>query len=299
MADYWTKSENLARLVCRPALPSDTRDVMEFTKKIWEGGDYVPIVWDMWLKDTHGLLAVAEFGGRVVGISKLSRLSPEDWWMEGLRVDPEFEGRGIASRLHKYMMDTWRRIGGGSLRLVTSSKREVIHHLCWKTGFRKTCEFSAYGAQALEDNEDNFTQVAESDIDQAFELSLTNPVLKQFCGLMDQYWSWGKPQKSIIVEAFERGHAWWWRDRGGLLLYWEDRHNDEEEKYLKIQALACPLEDLAACLQDVRRLTHRLGFPKVEWTASTHQDLTAALQGAGFENLWESTLYLFELEKQS
>jgi GNAT superfamily N-acetyltransferase len=299
MTDINMKPENLARLVCRPALPMDTRDVMEFTKKIWDGDDYIPMVWDMWLKDEDGLLAAAEKGGRVIGVSKLSKLSAEDWWMEGLRVDPEFERRGIASHLHKYMMETWSRIGGGALRLVTSSKREAVHHLCRKTGFRKTCEFSAYGAPALLESGDKFELVAESEIDQAFELIRNSPVLELSCGLVDQYWSWGKPQRSIIVEALERGLAWWWNDRRGLLLYWEDRHKDQDERYIKLQALACPLEDLVACLQDIRRLCHRLGIPKVEWTASTHEDLTAALLSSGFENLWESTLYLFELDHTS
>ena len=57
------------RLVCRPSLPSDTADVLAFTKRIWEGRDYIHLVWDEWLADPRGLLVSAQFGPRVVGIA--------------------------------------------------------------------------------------------------------------------------------------------------------------------------------------------------------------------------------------
>jgi len=88
---------------CRPALPSDTADVLELTSTIWEGQDNIPEVWENWLSDSTGLLAVAEYQGRVLGLSKLTRLSESDWWLDGLRVHPDFEGRGVASSMHDFL----------------------------------------------------------------------------------------------------------------------------------------------------------------------------------------------------
>jgi GNAT superfamily N-acetyltransferase len=292
MTAYWTNPQNLRQVVCRPALPLDTTDVMEFTKKIWEGDDYIPYVWEKWLNDSDGLMAVAEFGGRAVGMSKLTRLSPADWWMEGLRVDPEYEGRGIASRLHRYMLETWVRTGGGVLRLVTSSKREAVHHLCNKAGFSKPCEFAAYSAPAIRDNDPDFVPVNEKEVDQALAALKSSPVLPLFCGLIDLYWSWSRPHSWMIAESIQRGHAWWWKGSRGLSFFWED--DDEEEKYLKIQGIACPLESLKECLQDCRRLAGKLGYHKVEWIASTHGDIISPLEAAGFVNKWDMTLFLFE-----
>ena len=45
-------------VACRPARQSDTVDVMELTRTIWEGEDYVPQVWASWLADRRGRLAV-------------------------------------------------------------------------------------------------------------------------------------------------------------------------------------------------------------------------------------------------
>jgi len=68
--------------------------VLELTRTIWEGDDYVPHVWGEWLADPQGLLAVAEHQGRVLGLGKLTRLSEDDWWLEGLRTHPNTKGGG-------------------------------------------------------------------------------------------------------------------------------------------------------------------------------------------------------------
>src|SRR5690242_14867206 len=59
------------QVVCRPALPSDAPAVLEFTKFIWGGHDYIKYVWDDWLADPHGILAVAEYAGRAVALGKV------------------------------------------------------------------------------------------------------------------------------------------------------------------------------------------------------------------------------------
>jgi len=46
----------------------------------------------------------------VIGLSKLSRLSEQDWWLQGLRVHPEFEGRGVASQLNEALMQVWQAL---------------------------------------------------------------------------------------------------------------------------------------------------------------------------------------------
>jgi len=131
-------------LVCRPALPSDTADVLEFTKFIWDGHDYIEYVWKDWLDDPEGLLATAQYGPHAVGIAKVTHLSPGQWWLEGLRVNPNFQGLKIGSHLHEYMDRWWLRRGDGAIRLMTSSERLQVHHLCERTGYTKLGEVAGY-----------------------------------------------------------------------------------------------------------------------------------------------------------
>jgi GNAT superfamily N-acetyltransferase len=85
---------------------------LAFTKRIWEGRDYIHLVWDEWLADPRGVLVSAQFGARLVGIAKITPVFPGQWWLHGLRVDPDYQGRKIASHLHEYM-DDWCRSATG------------------------------------------------------------------------------------------------------------------------------------------------------------------------------------------
>jgi GNAT superfamily N-acetyltransferase len=122
-----TQTFTSPQVVCRPALPRDTADVIEFCKGIWDGQDYIQDVWDAWLADDRGALITAEYGGRAVGISKISHVSQGQWWLEGFRVDPKLQGLRIGSHLHEYVNQWWLEHGDGYVRLMTSSQRVKVH----------------------------------------------------------------------------------------------------------------------------------------------------------------------------
>ena len=292
------KPESWFRVVCRPALPKDTPDVIELSSTIWEGHDYVPKVWDEWLIDPLGLLAVAEFGGRVVGLVKLTRQDAEEWWLEGLRVHPKYEGRRIASRLHDYLLDYWQRNCNGVLRLATASNRLQVQHLCERTGFRKIVELTLFGTPALKnggeaDLEDRFRLLQTEEISKALEFAYQSPALEWTMGLMNLGWQWATPSGSNIGAAIQRKRAWWWRGEQGLLFLAEDPES-EEEVVPFIQSLACSADVTGELLLDCRRLVYTLGYTKVVWAVPLNLELQAILQGAGFQREWELSLYIYE-----
>src|SRR6187399_197947 len=137
------------QVLCRPAIEADQADVTEFCKGIWEGEDYVPQVWERWFHDPDGLLAVAEFEGHAIGCSKISRLSKGQWWLEGFRVDPQYQGMKVGSHLHQYVTGWWLENGDGTLRLMTDGQNFVMHHLCAKTGYIKAGEVCGYRATSI------------------------------------------------------------------------------------------------------------------------------------------------------
>jgi GNAT superfamily N-acetyltransferase len=285
------------RLVCRPALPKDTPDVLELTRTIWEGHDYVPAVWEEWLRDTEGLLAVAEYGGRVVGLVKLTRLSPGEWWLEGLRVHPEYEGRGIASHLHDYLMDYWTHKEGGVLRLVTASFRKSVHHLCERTGFLNTGEYTVFAAGGSDSQAGMFTLLQPDEAGRAFDFVLGEQWPSMPAGLMDLGWQWAWPSLERLADSIARGNAWWWGRAAGerdALLVARQGEDDEAGKALIVSLLACPAEDLVPCLGDYRCLAGSLGQKRAAWFAPLGAGLEPALLAAGFQREWEDSLYVFE-----
>ena len=291
------KPEDLYTVVCRPALPKDTPDVIALTKTIWEGHDYVPIVWQDWLTDPEGLLAVAEYGGRAVGVVKLSLLAPGEWWLEGLRVDPEFQGRHIASHMHHYIVDYWARCGDGALRLITY--REQVKSLCIRTGFISRCDYSLYLAPVLEGPDPDFARVAPGEAALALDFARQSPVCACAAGLMDVGWHWIALTLPAMEAAVSAGLAWWWRGQQGLIIVREDEDQVDgvEEKLPYIQLLACRPPRAAACLEAYRRLAAALGYRHAALNASVAGELPAALAEAGFQRMWEGSVSLFERTK--
>ena len=289
----WTRPETLYTILCRPALPKDTPDVMELTRTIWEGEDYVPHVWAEWLVDYQGTLAVAEYGPCVVGLGKLTRLGAGEWWMEGLRVHPQYEGRGIASRLHEYLLSHWQSQGEGVLRLSTASFRAPVQHLCERTGFQKIAELTIFRALALP-GEAASTPLALQDVDDAYRLAMASETIPLTAGLQDLGWQWAQVSVERILQAVQRRRAWWWGDGAGLLL----ARDDEGENALVAQLVACTMLDLSELLTGFRSLAAAAGCTRAEWLAPLEPGVEPALQAAGFQREWDASIYVYEKLRQ-
>jgi ribosomal protein S18 acetylase RimI-like enzyme len=286
--------DNSKIVVCRPALAKDTDEVMELSSHIWEGGDYIPHVWDEWLADPEGLLGVAELEGRVVGVFKLTKFQDQEWYMEGLRVHPDFRDQGIASHIHHYVLDSWRRMGGGIIRLTTASHNVKVHRMCEQTGFKRIAEFIPYRAQVLDGSGANFIQVEDNEDKRAMDFVLASQTHALSSGLINLGWVYTDPQIRHLQDTIKDEHAWWWRGNSGFIAIWEDE--DDGERVPGIQLLACPIDKLGELLLDYRRLMDKLGYQSAGWTAPNHPEVISGLQQAGFERSWDISLYVYELK---
>lgn len=295
------RTSDLYVVVCRPALPRDKLDVLALTRDIWEGSDYVPYVWDEWLTDPEGLLAVAEYGGRVVGLAKLSHKGAGEWWMQGLRVHPQYQERGIASHLHGYILAFWQRQTGGIIRLATSSARLPVHHLCRRTGFDLAGEFRLFTAPSLPGDQPALRLVGAGEVNEAVKHLQDSPLFALGGRLVYLDWYWGGLYPERLEEIVRREQAFWWLDRAGAvrgLLGIAIDEDDESGRHPFVQVLGCEQCDLPELLLEYRRLAGLLGFERAEWLAPDVQSIKAALQGAGYQSDWESSLYLFEKRPQ-
>jgi GNAT superfamily N-acetyltransferase len=291
------KFDNLEMAVCRPVLARDTEEVLEISSHIWEGGDYIPQVWEEWLADPDGLLGVAELSGRVVGVFKLTKFQEGEWYMEGLRVHPEFQGKGIAAHIHAYVLDCWRRMGSGIIRLTTASYNVKIHHMCEQTGFNRIGEFIPYRAPILQEGTEDFTLLKMEEAAQALKF-VSNSLTHAFSsGLINLGWVYGDPQIKHIQEAIEYKHAWWWKGGLGFISIWEDEEDEEHEP--GIQLLACQVSELPDLLLDYRRLMYQIGYTNPGWVAPNHREILSVLEKSGFQRSWDISLYVYELKSST
>jgi len=272
----------------RRANGQDSPAVMDLTSTIWGGEDYIPYVWNDWLQDPLGALLVAEQDGKVLGLAKLTVLSPRDWWMEGLRVHPEYEGHGIAAQLHDFQLAYWLEHGAGStIRLTTHNQRFAVHHLCERSGFTRVAEISSFSAPAEAQGEANWQALAVEDTPRALQAFERSPVQAFNAGMVNWFWRWAPPSVEQIEAAAQRGGLFAIEDDFLLVL------PEPEENYLGLQSIACALDDLPQRLAGLRRMAAAMGCERAGWSIALGTPLVERLEGAGFIRSWNDSLYLY------
>lgn len=285
-------TEKLDVVVCRPALPLDTQDVLAFTARTWDGDDYISGAWQDWLADGQGMTVVAEYRGHAVGLVRLSELSHGQWWIMGLRVDPDHQHHGIASRLHHYILDYWEQHCDGVIRFSTFSSNLAIHHLAERTGFRRILDLAGHVAPSLEVQGKPFQPAKEDDLPLICDFACDALSNMLNLGLIDLGWEWAAIDKALFREAIQRKCLWWWRKKKGLLMMLEE--DDDSRRRMAIQYLGCAMPDLPDLLQDTRRLASTRRAAQVRWMAPLVPQAEEPLHEAGFQRDWDESLFVYE-----
>src|SRR5205809_5033100 len=112
-------------LQLRPVRPADRERIIEITKDVWEGRDYIPRVFDSWVADAGASFQAAEVEGVVVGVQRLRPYAPGLVWYEGLRVASTHHRRGIATAVLNAAIEESRQHGFREMRLATAEQTAV------------------------------------------------------------------------------------------------------------------------------------------------------------------------------
>lgn len=95
-------------------------------------------------RDPNQLLAVADHGGRVVGVLQLSfipGLTRRGMWrgqIEGVRVAAAQRGSGVGRRMLEWAIDECRNRGCGLVQLTADERRTDAHRFYEALGFQAT-----------------------------------------------------------------------------------------------------------------------------------------------------------------
>ena len=128
----------------RLAKPEDKRQLMSFIKDVWGGHDYIPRIWDDWLRDETGKMFVVEADGVPVGMSRVEFLEDGSAWLEGARVHPDFRGRGLATMLGESTMRIAMDRGVKVFRLTSWSRNKAAHRQIARMNFKESSRISPY-----------------------------------------------------------------------------------------------------------------------------------------------------------
>ena len=139
----------MPQIEVRPARPEDRDAVLAFCTQTWEWGDYIEYVWDEWLHDPNGVLFVATIDGQPVGVAHMRMLTPTEAWLEGMRIDPVYRGRGLAGAINNEMLAEAMRRGAKVARLITESTNSSAIRLLERGLMRQVGAYAPFKAMPI------------------------------------------------------------------------------------------------------------------------------------------------------
>jgi GNAT superfamily N-acetyltransferase len=123
--------------------------MLRITRDTWGGNDYLPYVWDEWLEDPGGLFMAAVIDGRLAGLQHAALMSDGTAWLEGIRVDPDLQGRGVGSMLLDAGVQWARTMACPAVRLSTSDQNPASNRMATSKGFLQVASFRTAEAEQL------------------------------------------------------------------------------------------------------------------------------------------------------
>jgi GNAT superfamily N-acetyltransferase len=279
----------------RPAQAADKPAVETLCAQIWEGEDYVPGVWDEWLADPCGQLAVAELEGQVVGFAKLSCLANDEWWLEELRADPGHRRQGVAGRLHAHLVEEACHIGRGVLRFGTHSLNEPIHRIAARDGFRRIATYRLYRADPLPVGAAlSLRRLTGMDVPTAWALIGGSRRHQAASGLYETAWKWKNLTRERLAHHLGADDGWGITDGDELtalaLACWV-----RDRDILHVGYVDGSEEALVTALRGLRGLAAQLDYTEVRFKPVDEPVLVAAAEASGYERSWDRDIWIFEL----
>jgi GNAT superfamily N-acetyltransferase len=131
--------------------PADRERILEMTRDVWEGRDYIPRVFDDWISESGAAFQAAEVEGVVVGLQRLRPYAPGLIWYEGLRVASTNRRQGVARAMLQSAVAESRDQGFREMRLATGNPDAV--KLFESEGFRRILDIRWWRGLRVEGGE--------------------------------------------------------------------------------------------------------------------------------------------------
>ncbi len=192
----------------RPAEPSDKEPLMSFIKGVWGGHDYIPGVWDEWIRDRVNRVFVVEADGVPVGMNRLRFMEDGSAWFEGARVHPAHRGKGLATMLGENSMKVARGMGIGTFRLTSGSHNKTAHRQIARIGFAEVARFSIYEPSKGPLSRGGATRVRPGGLDEIMGLVRGSAEFKLGHGVFWHNWGAAMITPEVLRRLVDEGSVW-------------------------------------------------------------------------------------------
>lgn len=202
-------------LTVRPARADDKPALMDIARRVWDGHDYLPVFFDRWVRE--GGFWVGTDRGRVIGCGKATRLGPGEWWLEGLRVDPDLQGHGLGTRLSLAILNRTLAHAPRSLRLSTAEANRESIRIITRMGFVPLFATRQYRGRPGRTGADRRPgRAVPVSAPEAGALLARHPETWLKCGLLSHTWKFKELNPRRLRQLERRDQLLGVRERGRL-----------------------------------------------------------------------------------
>jgi RimJ/RimL family protein N-acetyltransferase len=272
----------------RKARSSDREAVFKFCEKTWSWGDYIPRVWDKWLKAENCRVFVATINGMPVGISRLNIDKPYEVWLSGARTDPNYRRRGLATAMTRKCLKYAKLKGAKLARLVTESDNIGAQALLQKLEFKPIAEFVEMVTENMEKEKSRNSRWAEKNETEAIWKFLQNSetyrkaarlytVLFHWFSLEKQDLRRFVGQQKAILHENQKGEI------SGLTLIDDTTTREWQESTMQTCYIDGGYDVTFDMMKFLKNYCWSLGVKKIYGFTCNCKPITTALEDLGFE----------------
>jgi RimJ/RimL family protein N-acetyltransferase len=256
--------------------------------KTWSWGDYIPKVWDKWLKEKNGRVFVATIDGVPIGISYLSIDKPHEVWLGGARTDPNYRRIGVATAITKKCLEYAKRKAAKVARLVTESDNIAAQTVAQKLGFKPIAEFVEMTTENItEENSKKSRWAEETETEALWDYIQTSETYRKTAGLYTVLFHWFSLEKHDLKRFVEQQKAiLHLSERGkidGLTLIDDITAREWHENTMQTCIIDGDYNAVFDMIKFLKSHCHALDVKKIYGFTCNHKPITTALEKLGFE----------------
>ncbi len=258
---------------------ADRPAILRVSARIWDGNDYVPLFFERWVNE-GGFLAGA-VRNRVVGYGKATELAPGEWWLEGLRVDPDCRSRGVGKELSRQVLQRTLEIRPASLRLATADvNHESVHIIETVMGFKPRGRYRFF--LGTPGRPEPGPRLVKPGVAETLDFLRGSEELTVSRGLLQSTWRFRNVNRRYVAEMARGGHLFGYRTAGtlaGLMVLKPHRYHGND---LDISFVAGTGRALAAFRSFLSRVAHECGTRNLSGMAAS-DEMAAAFVSLGMK----------------
>lgn len=131
-------------MAIRQVTPEDKTKMIAISSTIWDGSDYIPYIADYWISGENGVTLGIELDHELLGFARMTFLSDQCCWLEGIRVDEKARGLGLGKALTQAMVSLAKEKGYAHIELSSFVENYESLGIVKKKGFTEKASFKYY-----------------------------------------------------------------------------------------------------------------------------------------------------------